>query len=599
MFEPNWTVHHSLVMDPWQIPWKTSKDITDPIITLRRYPFASELQRMAVLVRHQGPGLGYREDREDKNGKKSESFDRLLGLVKGSCDALKPRLLKIPNDLDELQDQLTKSGFRVLCLAAKEMNVKDVEGLERDEVESNLEFCGLLVLRNSVKPNTSSTIRQLRKSYHRVIMITGDHPQTACQVATNVQMADGRFLVLEAKETGLEWRYQDHQVHQQIPFRAGIGEGVGSALELAKSHTLCVPGFALAKLSKPELEEVVEATTVFARVSPQQKEEIILALNQRSHTVMVGDGTNDVGALKHAHVGISLMTTSIRRPGKTPKTPSEMLADNGQAPLVRLGDASIASPFTYKGDSIKCSIQVLRSGRATLCSVLMMYKIMGLNSVLSAFAMSALTLDGVKLGDGQTAVESLFTSMCFFLVSRSAPAKQLAKQQPINSVFDWPVMTTLACQLLIHMMTLFCGWQMANQFRAKDFKRDLEGDFEPNLTNTVVFELMAAMHAASFLANYDGHPFMQPLSANKPLMYSLIFFVCVIVACASEVLPELNHSLSLVLSPSPDFQRKILFLVLGDITFSFAISRCISFVAISWRGKQAEQRAQKLGLGAP
>lgn len=37
----------------------------------------------------------------------------------------------------------------------------------------------------------------------------------------------------------------------------------------------------------------------------------------------------------------------------------------------------------------------------------MMYKIMGLNSVMSAFAMSALTLDGVKLGDGQTAVESL------------------------------------------------------------------------------------------------------------------------------------------------------------------------------------------------
>ena len=95
-----------------------------------------------------------------------------------------------------------------------------------------------------------------------------------------------------------------------------------------------------------------------------------MALNQRSHTVMVGDGTNDVGALKHAHVGISLMTTSTRQSApKAPKTPSEVVADNGQAPLVRLGDASIASPFTYKGDSIKCSIQVLRSGRATLCSV--------------------------------------------------------------------------------------------------------------------------------------------------------------------------------------------------------------------------------------
>jgi len=582
-----------MMIGPDLVTSKPSKG-GDRLHILRRYPFASELQRMAVLAQHHGPGLGYREEGSASAGR----YDRVLGLVKGSCDALKPRLLDAPENLDDLQDQLTKVGFRVLCLAAKEMKELDVEATEREEVESSLHFCGLLVLRNSVKPNTSSTIRQLRRSYHRVIMITGDHPQTACQVATNVHMADGRFLVLEANENGLEWRYPDHQIHQEIPFRSGSSRsGAASILDLARSHTLCVPGAALAKLSKSEVEEVVEATTVFARVSPQQKEQIILALNQRSHTVMVGDGTNDVGALKHAHVGISLMTTSIApKAPKTPKTPSEMVADNGQAPLVRLGDASIASPFTYKGDSIRCSIQVLRCGRATLCSVMMMYKIMGLNSVMSAFAMSALTLDGVKLGDGQTAIESLFTLMCFFLVSRSAPAKQLAKQQPISSVFDWPVMSTLACQLLIHLITLFSGWQMANQFRAKDFKRDLEGDFEPNLTNTVVFELMAAMHAASFLANYDGHPFMQPLSANKPLMYSLIFFVTVIVACASEVIPDLNHSLSLVLSPSPEFQRKILLLVVGDIALSFGTARCISLLALHWRGRSAEQRAHQLGL---
>ena len=116
-------------------------------------------------------------------------------------------------------------------------------------------------------------------------------------------------------------------------------------------------------------ENVENSRTVSRPMGEFVQEQIILALNKRSHTVMVGDGTNDVGALKHAHVGISLMTTSIAPAGKTLKTPSEMVADNGQAPLVRLGDASIASPFTYKGDSIRCSIQVLRCGRATLCSV--------------------------------------------------------------------------------------------------------------------------------------------------------------------------------------------------------------------------------------
>ena len=155
---------------------------------LRRFPFASELQRMATVVR---------------------SKQKVYGLVKGSCDALKPRLLEMPENLDDLQDQLAKSGYRVLCLAAKDLEHQVVE---REFVESELKFCGLLALRNSVKGNTATTIRQLRKSYHRCLMITGDHPQTACQVATNVHMASGRFLVLE----DMEWRYQDHQDHLNI-----------------------------------------------------------------------------------------------------------------------------------------------------------------------------------------------------------------------------------------------------------------------------------------------------------------------------------------------------------------------------------------------
>merc|ERR1712100_827292 len=153
--------------------------------------------------------------------------------------------------------------------------------------------------------------------------------------------------------------------------------------------------------------------------------------------------------------------------------------DDGVVPLVRLGDASIASPFTYKGDSVKCSMHVLRCGRATLSTVLMMYKIMGLNSVMSAFAMSVLTLDGVKLGDGQTAAESLFTSMCFFLVSRSKEAKQLAKQLPTSSVFAWHVMTTLFIQLVVHLSCLYYGWSLATQFREDNYARNLEGEFAP------------------------------------------------------------------------------------------------------------------------
>merc|ERR1719203_864297 len=58
------------------------------------------------------------------------------------------------------------------------------------------------------------------------------------------------------------------------------------------------------------LQSLVPLITIFARHSPTQKEAVIHALNQCGNTtLMCGDGTNDVGALKHAHVGISIIST--------------------------------------------------------------------------------------------------------------------------------------------------------------------------------------------------------------------------------------------------------------------------------------------------
>merc|ERR1711920_107870 len=134
-------------------------------------------------------------------------------------------------------------------------------------------------------------------------------------------------------------------------------------------------------------------------------------------------------------------------------------------------------------------------------------------------------------------------------------------------------------------------------FRSKDFKRDIEGEFEINLTNTVIFQLMAAMHASSFLANYEGHPFMQPMTSNKPLLYSLIFFVFVIFTTGSESIPELNSALSMVPSPSAEFRQNILMLLAADIGLSVGFSFIVGKLAIYLRGRAAERRARSLGLG--
>jgi cation-transporting ATPase 13A1 len=135
----------------------------DRLQVLRRYPFVSELQRMATLVKHVGPGTGYQQPEQ-----KTAELNRVLALVKGSCEVLRPRLKKVPDDFAIVQEDLTKCGLRVLCLAAKEVPEKlaktDPEDVNRQDLESDLEFCGMLVLKNSIKLGTVSTVKQLRRA---------------------------------------------------------------------------------------------------------------------------------------------------------------------------------------------------------------------------------------------------------------------------------------------------------------------------------------------------------------------------------------------------------------------------------------------------
>merc|ERR1719409_803439 len=117
-------------------------------------------------------------------------------------------------------------------------------------------------------------------------MITGDHPLTACQAAVDVRMAERPFLLLEypvnrpsssheavgASSSLLEWKSRDDSSSVEA-FDAQ------RVRRLASSYALCVPGAALALLSEVELRSIVGLVTVFARVSPQQKEQVVLALN--------------------------------------------------------------------------------------------------------------------------------------------------------------------------------------------------------------------------------------------------------------------------------------------------------------------------------
>ena len=156
-------------------------------------------------------------------------------------------------------------------------------------------------------------------------MITGDNPLTAAHVARDVEIVDRDVLILDLKENAehekggctrfyrvysfliylldLVWRTVDDS--KVIP--ADPSQPIDTSL--FEQYDICITGAAMKQFQfTSSWNDLVQNTWVYARVSPAQKEYILTSLRTLGYvTLMAGDGTNDVGALKQAHIGIALL----------------------------------------------------------------------------------------------------------------------------------------------------------------------------------------------------------------------------------------------------------------------------------------------------
>jgi len=167
-----------------------------------------------------------------------------------------------------LQDaeNLAKNGYRVLAFAsAKYPDYEHKEVYENKDIPS-LTFYGLVAFIDPLRPESIASVEQCRKAGIKVMMITGDHPETAGAIARELGIADENTRVV-----------------------------TGKMLEEAGAH------------DSPAYKELVSSTTVFARVSPTQKLEIVDVLIKDGEFVAVtGDGVNDAPALKRANIGVAM-----------------------------------------------------------------------------------------------------------------------------------------------------------------------------------------------------------------------------------------------------------------------------------------------------
>lgn len=159
------------------------------------------------------------------------------------------------------QEAMTEQGLRVLAFAHRAVEPK----WEREQLEQNLIFAGLVGLEDPPRPEVREAIRKCREAGIKVIMVTGDHPRTAKAIAREIGLVESENPVVI---TGREL--------------AGL-----SSIQLRLA------------LDSPEI--------IFARVAADQKMRIVDALKQKQQVVAVtGDGVNDAPALKSAHIGIAM-----------------------------------------------------------------------------------------------------------------------------------------------------------------------------------------------------------------------------------------------------------------------------------------------------
>ncbi|CCM05018.1 uncharacterized protein FIBRA_07217 [Fibroporia radiculosa] len=400
---------------------------------IRTFDFVSALRRMSVIVKRL----------------KSTSMEIY---VKGAPEVMGEICDKasFPQDYDDLLSYYTKRGYRVIAIAGKSvegLSWLKAQKLKREQAESGLRFLGLVIFENKLKPGTAPAIQSLRVAHFACRMITGDNPLTAVSVAREcglINPAAHVFAPIFSRGNPttplakLEWSSMDEPGWKLDDYSLKPLDPPGNHLVESgeidyQDYTLALSGdvfrWMINHAPLETLQRMLVKTQIFARMSPDEKNEVVERLQSLGYTVlMCGDGANDCAALKAADVGLSLSEA----------------------------EASVAAPFTSRTPDISCVLEVIKEGRAALVTSFSCFKYMALYSLIQFTTITLLYSFASSLGDFQFLYIDLFIIIPIAVtMGRTLPFPRINPKRPAASLVSSKVLASLVGQILMTAATQF------------------------------------------------------------------------------------------------------------------------------------------------
>uniref|UniRef100_A0A673YC44 ATPase cation transporting 13A2 n=1 Tax=Salmo trutta TaxID=8032 RepID=A0A673YC44_SALTR len=471
------------------------------VALVQRFPFSSSLQRMSVVT-------------VAPEGQSSLAF------IKGAPEMVLP----------------PKSSMN----SSKPVPIAPLVNyhVSRGEVERDMQFLGLLVMKNLVKPESAEVITTLRLAHLRTVMVTGDNVLTAVNVARTCGMVGSNERVIFVHATP--------QTGQSMPsLRFHLGEGGTEATGVINYH-LAINGKSFSALCDhfPEyLPKVLMRGTVYARMAPEQKTQLVTELQKLNYRVgMCGDGANDCGALRAADVGVSLSEA----------------------------EASVASPFTSKSDNISCVPLLIREGRCSLVTSFSLFKYMALYSLIQFSSVLILYTEKTNLADLQFLFfDMVLVTLLAIVMGKGGPSTELHPQRPPASLLALPVLASLT----LHTLLLILGQVSALLITtSQDWFVPLNSTMSgaanlPNLEDTSVFDLSGYQYIIMAVVVTKGYPYKRPLYYNVVFVCVLLVLFALMSWLVLAPVPFLRKLLKLY--NIPDMNFKILLVALASLNFVF------------------------------